>query len=364
MAPRPTLFEQSSGFRPVTPAQEQAAFDALNAPLHAAFSVHELGYPVDMLPSEASKARLRALRQRAVDLRAIYLPCSDELRELRVDRQKADIRLKQLKMRQGNAGPELDDNDPQVIDLRKKLTRLDGEIVRLSTLEQTRAAAMNAVGMLVRACEEWLRKGKPGGTVIIEAAAIDVADVLKKGERLVDALERTRNRLRELDADRHRINSAAFPSADVKRKLRSELENRAMRAVPDVSAMIEHDGELGWPMTPQTLPLIALDPTGKPVIGRAEGNAIDAVGLLCWILRPQLLQAVEALVDSEADDDHAMSVTDREVKLAELERDRLVIERHEAALVWHGQAQGDSVEHRADASPAAVLGIALQTRAA
>jgi hypothetical protein len=356
------MFEEG-GFRPVSESQAQAAFDEINAPLAANFMVHELGDPVDALPGEASRSRLLALRQRAMDTRAVWLPLSDELRDLRTEKQKTDIRLKQLKMRMGNAGPELSDDDPQVRDVRKKIERIDSEIARLSNLEQARGAILHACGMVLRNAEDWLRNGRPGGTVIIEAAAIDVADVLKKGERLVDALERTRHRLRELDADRHRINSAPYPSVDAKKRLRDQIDSIANRAVPDVSALVEHNGELGWPRTEAVLPLVAMGKDGA-IFGNAQGDVADVLGLFAWLHRPALLKALDGLIDSEADDDHAMSMTDREIKLAEIERDRLVIERQEAALVWHGQAQGESVEHRADASPAAVLGIALQTRAA
>jgi hypothetical protein len=69
-------------------------------------------------------------------------------------------------------------------------------------------------------------------------------------------------------------------------------------------------------------------------------------------------------VDSEADDDHAMSLIDRGVKLAEIERDRLVIERQEAAIVWAAQTAGEAIEHRADCSPVAILGIVVRVTAA
>ncbi|WP_439369678.1 hypothetical protein [Bradyrhizobium sp. DASA03120] len=46
---------------------------------------------------------------------------------------------------------------------------------------------------------------------------------------------------------------------------------------------------------------------------------------------------------------------------SEIGRDRLRIEREEAALIWHPQAQGDAIEQRPDATPLAVLGIELRT---
>jgi hypothetical protein len=55
------------------------------------------------------------------------------------------------------------------------------------------------------------------GTVLVEAPPIEIGEVLKN-ERPIDAVERLRHRLRELDADAHRIRSSLFPAADVKAK--------------------------------------------------------------------------------------------------------------------------------------------------
>jgi hypothetical protein len=42
--------------------------------------------------------------------------------------------------------------------------------------------------------------------------------VLKRGERVIDGVERLRHRLRELDADAHRIRSAVTPRSGFARK--------------------------------------------------------------------------------------------------------------------------------------------------
>jgi hypothetical protein len=262
----PRMFEQSgSGFKPATPSESQAAFDALNAPLPLAFTQYELGDVLDTLPSDATKAKLIALRQRALDLRAMWLPLSDELRDVRLDKQKSEARLRQLKLRRGEGGPDLADDDWQVVDVRKKLARFDSEIARLTALEQARGPAMRSAGMVLRAVEDWLRR--PGGT-LIEAPLNEISDVLKKSERIADGVERLRHRLRELDADAHRVNSAPYPSADAKKRLKDQIESAAMRAVPDVTALVEHNGDLGWPMRETVLPLVAINKDA----GRARGQ--------------------------------------------------------------------------------------------
>jgi hypothetical protein len=226
-------------------------------------------------------------------------------------------------------------------------------------LEQSRGAAYRNVAAVLRNCEDWLRQ-RPPGTKLVEVAAVEVSDILKQSERQFDGVERLRLPLRELDADRHRINNAPYPSADAKRKAHDQIVALAERGMPSVDELIEHDGNIGWPQATVSLPLVAIvGETGHRLIGNAQGEVFDSLGAFCWLNKAVLLKNLDALIDAEADDGHALSQGDRSTKLAEIERDRLVIERQEAALVWAAQAQGDSVEHRADASVLAVLGIAL-----
>jgi hypothetical protein len=305
--------------------------------------------------ADTSRGKLTVLRQRNADQRAMYLPVSDELREARLEKQKVLARRSQLKLRRGEGGPELEEDDPQMIDVQREIDKLDAEITRLTTLEQDRGARMSAVGTLVRACEDYLRTRRGQ---LVEVPAIDVADVLRKGERLHDGIERLPMRLRELDADRHRIESAPYPSADVKQRMRDQIEALAMRSAPSVDRLIEHNPELGWPQTMVQLPLVAISgERGERIVGTAQGEVPDVLGLMAWLFRPQLIKACEALVDTESDDSSALSQRDRETRFRELARDALLNQRAEAAIIWHMQQAGDAVEHRSDIDPRAVLGV-------
>jgi hypothetical protein len=85
--------------------------------------------------------------------------------------------------------------------------------------------------------------------------------------------------------------------------------------------------------------------------------------MLVWLHRPALLKALDGLIDSESDDDHALSSSQREVQLAQIANDRLMIERQECALVWCCQITGQACEHRSDVSVLALLNLELETRA-
>ncbi len=67
---------------------------------------------------------------------------------------------------------------------------------------------------------------------------------------------------------------------------------------------------------------------------------------MIWLHKSAVIKALSDLIDQESDDAAAMSQQDLEVRLAEIGRDRLRVEREEACLIWAVQAAGDSIEHR------------------
>ena len=74
-----------------------------------------------------------------------------------------------------------------------------------------------------------------------------------------------------------------------------------------------------------------------------------------------LLARLDALISEEADDPAALTHEARQKAEAEVMGDLLAVERDEAALVWQAQSQSLLVEHRADISPLALLGLRLIT---
>jgi hypothetical protein len=337
-------------FGPFERVDPATGFDEVNAPPASAssFNFFNVGDPLDSCPGEMSKSRFISLGQRYDDLRALYLVASDELASKRLERQTKQTRRSLLRGHRMHGGHELGENDPQVLDVQREIDKLDADIARLAALVEDRSARANVVGLLKRRCEELLRTS---GGRLVEVPAIDVADVLRKGERVGDGIERLRMNLRENDAERHRVESACFPSVYEKAKLIGIIEAAALRGTPDVSPMIEHDADIAWPMTTQSLGLVAISgEKGERVVGRAQGEVIDEAGLFFWFAwllknRPTLLAGLDDLFDSAADDGNALSAHDRAVKLAEIACDRLMAERHLAALIWHGQSNGEAVEH-------------------
>jgi hypothetical protein len=87
----------------------------------------------------------------------------------------------------------------------------------------------------------------------------------------------------------------------------------------------------------------------------------DMLGLLAWMFKDALIAAIDREIDAEADDAASLSHEERQQREAEAQGDLLDIERQEAELVWQAQAQGLPVEHRADISPLALLGLRMVT---
>ena len=90
-------------------------------------------------------------------------------------------------------------------------------------------------------------------------------------------------------------------------------------------------------------------------------EATDTVALCRWLHRDALIAALDREIASEADDPAALTHEARQQREAEVMGDLLAVERDEAALVWQAQSQSLPVEHRADISPLALLGLRLIT---
>ncbi len=91
-------------------------------------------------------------------------------------------------------------------------------------------------------------RGVPQNCVIEATEDQPISELLKKGERIADAVERYRHRLREGAADLHRLRSRAWPSALQMEKAEAQVQQWAEAGAPDLDSMIEHNAPLTFPM--------------------------------------------------------------------------------------------------------------------
>jgi hypothetical protein len=87
----------------------------------------------------------------------------------------------------------------------------------------------------------------------------------------------------------------------------------------------------------------------------------DTLALIAWLHKDALIAALDREIASEADDASSLSHEERQRREAEVMGDLAAVEFDEAALVWRAMDQKLPVDHRADISPLALLGVALVT---
>ena len=284
--------------------------------------------PAALLP-DAAAAKMVALHQRAVDLFA-QVPDFSEVQEASQARQQHADRIADLTKAKGDSGFGLDDHAPQVVAERRKLERAEKEFTRLTTLKEIRSARWTDAAWLETSVSDWLLRGGIPSNCTLEA--IDdapLSELLSKadGGRIDAAVERYRLRLRELAADAHRVRSAPWPSSVAKVAAKDLIHRLADQGAPNLDGAVEHGQPISFASMLLTSTVRNVD---APAIAHAE--IPDAVGLLLWLMRDQMLAKINAGIDEVADDKNALSEQQRGEMEAQISADALAIERAECAL--------------------------------
>jgi hypothetical protein len=152
------------------------------------------------------------------------------------------------------------------------------------------------------------------------------------------------------------VRSSAWPSSLKKEEAEAWVKQRAEAATPNFDNMIEHNTPLAFPMVMSSSLVRGID---TPALAFSE--TVDALGVMCWLFKEQMLAKINAGLDEVADDKAALSQQQREEMEAQISSDMLAIERAECALIWHAEANGEVIDFRSDTSPMAVLGVRLVT---
>jgi hypothetical protein len=207
--------------------------------------------------------------------------------------------------------------------------------------------------------EQWLRDGRPHSTTL-ETVEVEPPK-LHKGEDVVAAIDRLRRRGRELQADLHRIRSAPYPSSDAKQRAREQIEQLAQSGAPNAAALVEHADAKLEELFPRVLVRAQVHNVRRSPAAVAYAEAVDPIAVIAWLFPKELAAALDQEIASEADDKPALSHEARQQAEAEVMSDLLAVERDECWFVWTALSQNLPVEHRADISPLALLGLRLVT---
>jgi hypothetical protein len=346
--------EAPSGFNNLRSGQpgDAPGDNAVAGPMPALIGAN-IGDVTDSLPPPAVK-RLQGMRERAADLGVLSRNSFEIEQELRTEKAQTENRIRVLKQPRGDGGHGLGDDDPRVRAEQKNVDLKTAELARRRELSEVRGHEQQVLLRLIGNCETWLRGGgRPGGTVCV--AFDGEFPKLKDGADLPAAIEDRRRRLRELAADRHRVESAPFLSATAKAKIRGEIEALAELGAPSVGGLIEHNANLiEWPVTQISAKIYNSDPAA---VGYVE--VFDSRAFLCWLHKDAVLARLDAECDASSDDAAALTDAQREKAIAQISADCMAVERAEAALVWLAQERGMGISHREDCSPLALLGLQL-----
>jgi len=74
-----------------------------------------------------------------------------------------------------------------------------------------------------------------------------------------------------------------------------------------------------------------------------------------WLHRDLLVERIEAAIDAVSDDEHALTLAQRTAQLAEIDRDRLAVQREEEFWLVEAVKGGAKLLRRPEADPRAVL---------
>lgn len=316
--------------------------------------------PMQRLPEKA-RDRLRQLRQRVEDSRALT-PDFETQRELSAIRQGHQNRLDRLIASPGQGGFGLREDDARVTAQRKLAEAAADEARRVQELRDARGAKAQSEGQIPRTCEDWLMAGIPANCSLVEVPDIEVKDIVKKSDASpIAALERLKRRGREMAADLARFRAMQYPKSETLPLVRQWVEMQAQAGAPNVSGIVEHLQQEVLLADRRITAMVYNAPASAPGLAAIFTDP-NAIGLIAWLLKDELIAKLEALIDAETDESAVLSTADRQVKEAELIADALENDRAVCALIWAAHAEGNSnIWFTKDNQPAAILGVRLET---
>jgi hypothetical protein len=307
------------------------------------------------LPDQAVK-KLRALMQRADDLRQAHLAIRDQTSELHTMAGLAKDEIAKADRAGFHLMPE--DSGKKFkspVDIAKEhLAQVVEELENSKLAYAERAGAFTSAMTLANGLQDWstsLRGPLPAFSGVVEAKII-------KGETPQDAIERRRRRLRELVAELDSTKAAPIPSADAKKAAREQVAALAERGRPGVSDVLQFKGgAIVWPEHSRR----------ETILGASENllstsTHPDGLALLAHVMPDLLIAALDREIDRMADDVEALDDVARAKKLQTILDDQLAVQREEESLIEKLETSGIFVARRPDADPRAVLGLAAAGR--
>jgi len=248
-------------------------------------------------------------------------------------------------------------------DAEARLAKATKELKRAQERAEARQLLSQQLGQLHTACDRWI--SQESGKQI--AAFEGMAPKTRRTETHLKAIARIRAERVKLEADLQATKSAPITSAEAKETIRQEVEALAQSGKPDCTALLKRGaGGIAWPKRSDRIDVEAITPSlaqngdgFKDVYnqGVAFHEAPDGLALVAWLFRDTMLERLEGEIDSISDDAKALTIKQRAERDASIRAAILDSERAEEFYCGSIEAEGGTIERRADLDPRAFLGV-------
>lgn len=313
--------------------------------------VHQGADAADRLPVPA-RDKVKALRIENATNYGALRALTEQLDEVRTKKIRAEMDLATLtranhdRDHAGDYGKGLKADDPAVQAAAAVVGNLKSDFAIISTAHDNAHARWESGSHTLTAIDGYASDLQRNRAPIKSFSGAPVS--VRKGETVVDAIERCRRRGRELQSDLLAARAAPRPSAEAKKIARTQIEGLAETGRPDVLNVVEYGEQIKWPEDP-----------GHFIANQGPPPAqVNTVALLAWLNRDALIAAVSREIDEVADDANALTDEERGKRTKTVGADLLAVQREEEDFIGLAAKQGLPVARRSDADPRAVLGLA------
>lgn len=218
---------------------------------------------------------------------------------------------------------------------------IDLELTRLDTVRSAQNRRHRELAAVVANIREWLRL-VPRNAVVELAPTVSARP--NEGQTPSQAVEVIRVKIDSLRDHISLIEHAPLPKSLLREKAKEFVEDLAARGRPR--------------LTPDrnSLNIAFQDPKAFGVSNQS------ALPYLAWLHKDAMIERLQVEVDALPDRANTVTPAARERRLAEGRSDLLALERLEERLIEQAKVSGTEIARRTDASPLAILGVAIKPR--
>jgi hypothetical protein len=217
---------------------------------------------------------------------------------------------------------------------------LEHELTRLKAVQQREMRRSGMMASLLANIDLWLSGVHPA-TVFKSVETTGYAP--RKGEPLHAAITRLRSEIEEAQRDLRSIETAPLPKADQKKQAREYVAKFATQPKVHLDR-----GEFRVDFTGSTPGL----------------SAASIAKLLAWFDPETMVRRLHEAIDALPEPELALTAAEKEKRVTDARRSLDQLERQEEGLISWAVSEGHDIVRRPNASPLAVLSIAVVERKA